>query len=263
MKHLFLADRVSQGWRPALSPALLVVVLAVAVAGAAPRAAAQASDTACCIAPENGGGTATLPPSGAAPGCAFVGTTEIVAGLPAGTTIQVSGWFGNFTGQVETAGGGLGGTMSTWQGQFLMNMTGTGTLLGFNRSIVIPLGPGNAQMDFSPRMAFAPVQNVNAQVYYLFGQVFGDPDFDLLRISAGYGFGLPAPGQVQVASSGGGWGVSGYFDLTHRIDFVGKAGGALSGLSGSTTRERRFEMCPGGAVPEESRTWSGVKALYR
>lgn len=227
----------------------------------APMSATAQAD--CCIAPENGLGTATLPPGFGAGGCVYAGATEIVDGLPPGTTIQVTGWFGNFFGVSETPGGGLGGTTSSWQGQFQMQMTGTGALLGFNRSIVLPLGAGFNVIDWAPRMYAAPLQTGAAQVYYLFGQITMDPDFDLLRISAGNGFGLPAPGQFQVASTFGGWGVSGYFDMWHRIDFVGAPAGALAGMSGSTVRERRFEMCPGGAVGAESSTWSNLKALYR
>lgn len=239
------------------SACMLALVLSVAV----PVAAQAQAD--CCIAPDNGIGTATLPPASTAGGCVYAGATEIVDGLPAGTTIQITGWFGNFFNVAETAGGGLGGTTSTWQGQFQMQMTGTGTLLGFSRSIVVPLGPGNNIIEWAPRMNAAPLQTGMSQVYFLSGQITGDPDFDLLRITAGNGFGLPSPGQYQVASTFGGWGVSGYFDLTHRIDFIGRPGGALSGMSGSTSRQRRFEMCPGGAVGTESSTWSNLKALYR
>jgi len=67
----------------------------------------------------------------------------------------------------------------------------------------------------------------------------------------------------QVVLAAGNYGISGYFDMWHRIDFVGRPGGALSGLSGSTTRQRRFEMCPGGVVGDESSSWSNLKALYR
>ncbi len=236
-------------------------VLAIALAVLVPVAAAAQAD--CCIAPDNGLGTATLPPASTAGGCVYAGATEIVDGLPAGTTIQITGWFGNFFNVAEAVGGGLGGTTSTWEGQFLMQMTGTGALLGFNRTIVLPLGPGFCTIDWAPRMYAAPVQSGASQVTFLYGQILADPDFDLLRITAGSGFGLPSPGQYQVASTFGGWGVSGYFDLTHRIDFIGRPGGALSGMSGSTSRQRRFEMCPGGAVGTESSTWSNLKALYR
>lgn len=218
----------------------------------------------CCLAPDNGNGTTTLPAFGPSDGCLYLGSTEIVDGLPVGTTIQIAGSFGFFTNVVEAAGGVLGGTFSWWDGTFTMTMTGTGTLSGFNRVIQVPLVATQAnRMDWGPRAYFAPVQSAPAQVYRMFGQVTGDPDFDLLRIVGGNDFGLPSPGQIQLVSSGGGWAVSGFFDLAHRIDFVGKPGSSLAGLSGSTTRERRFELCPENAVATEPTTWSRVKTMYR
>jgi hypothetical protein len=68
------------------------------------------------------------------------------------------------------------------------------------------------------------------------GQITGDPDFDLLRITAGTGFGLPSPGHTTLTQlPGGNWNVDSFFDITYRIDFVGRPGGPLSGMSGSTT----------------------------
>jgi hypothetical protein len=92
----------------------------------------------------------------------------------------------------------------------------------------------------------------------LFGQITGDPDFDLLRVVAGTDFGLPSPGHTTLTQLGGGsWAVDSFFDITYRIDFVGKPGGALSGMSGSTTGTIRFSvggaptctgMCPPGTT---------------
>jgi hypothetical protein len=69
------------------------------------------------------------------------------------------------------------------------------------------------------------------------GQLTGDPDFDLLRITAGSSFGLPSPGHTTLTRQGppgSGWAVDSFFDITYRIDFVG-TGGTLGGHSGSTT----------------------------
>jgi hypothetical protein len=241
----------------------LRLAVAITVLAAIPAAALAV----CCIVPDNGFGTATLPPPGTgASTCAYLGTTEITSGLPAGATIQIAASIGNFINVIESVGGSLGGTASTWEGQCVMQMTGTGALSGFNRSITIPLtGFGNNLFLWAPRTAFAPVQTAAAQVNWLFGQVVGvgDPDFDLLRFFGGFNYGMPSPGQIQLVSTGSGWAVSGYFDITHRIDFVGAPGGALAGMSGSNTQQRRFEICPENAVAVEGVSWSQVKALYR
>ncbi len=55
------------------------------------------------------------------------------------------------------------------------------------------------------------------------GRLLGDPDFDLLRITAGGDFGMPSPGHTTLTDLGGGnWNVDSFFDITYRIDFVGQ-----------------------------------------
>src|SRR6185436_526698 len=70
----------------------------------------------------------------------------------------------------------------------------------------------------------------------------GDPDFDLLRVTAGNDFGMPSPGHTTLTQlPGGNWDVDSFFDITYRIDFVGKAGGPFGGMSGSTTGTIRMQ----------------------
>ena len=74
----------------------------------------------------------------------------------------------------------------------------------------------------------------------------GDPDFDLLRITAGNGFGLPSPGHTTLTQQpGGNWNVDSFFDITYRIDFVGAPGGSLAGQSDSQVGTvRLMDTCP-------------------
>jgi hypothetical protein len=72
----------------------------------------------------------------------------------------------------------------------------------------------------------------------------GDPDFDLLRITAGTDFGMPSPGQSTLLQSGPNWNVDSFFDVTYRIDFVGHPGGPFGGMSGSTTATVRIVIEP-------------------
>src|SRR6185436_11446884 len=87
-------------------------------------------------------------------------------------------------------------------------------------------------------------------MYKLQGQLpAGDPDFDLLRITAGTGFGLPSPGHTTLTQRPGGtWSVDSFFDITYRIDFVGHPGGHLGGMSGSTTATIRMATGSSGCV---------------
>jgi len=163
-------------------------------------------------------------------------------------------------------GGGLGGEQECSNSLLLMNMTGTGALAGFNRFINM-----QAEMEthVGPRSPGDPVQSFDTDMFRLFGvrqnPGAGDPDFDLLRITAGTSFGLPSPGHTtltRLGPPGSNWSVDSFFDIHYRIDFVGRPGGQLGGMSGSTTGTIRMSTgsgakcagdCPVGQVCEESR----------
>jgi len=113
-------------------------------------------------------------------------------------------------------------------------------------------------------MPFAPVQSFNEDLYMMSGQILGggDPDFDLLRVTAGTGYGMPSPGHTILGQTGGGWAVESFFDITYRIDFVGHPASPFGGMSGSTTRTERHSLCPG-TVAAAPAPWSAIKTLYR
>ena len=232
-------------------------VLLVALALLAPSTARAQGGAACCILPDNGAGSASLPPN-----CAvgYTGSSAIIDGLPVGSAVQIAARLHSFTGVVESAGGSLGGEQSSWSATLDLNLVGTGVYLGYNRFIAMPV---TGSTHSAPRVPFAPTQTFAMNLFQMQGQITLDPDFDLLRITAGTHFGLPSPGQAQVVSAFGNWAVNGYFDMWHRIDFVGAPAGTFSGMSGSTTRQRRFSLCPENAVPVEPATWSGIKTLLR
>jgi hypothetical protein len=213
----------------------------------------------CCIVPDNGSGTADHPPS-----CSvgYAGYTEFADGLPPGSAVGGVANLGGFFALIQSPGGSLGGMSETWQATLVMQLIGTGAMAGYNRTVNMPISAGNTHS--APRVPFAPVQSFNTDLFALQGQLpFPDPDFDLLRITAGTGFGMPSPGHTTFASSGGGWAVDSFFDITYRIDFVGKAGGTFGGMSGSTVRTYRFEMCHGDPTPARTTTWGRIKTIYR
>jgi hypothetical protein len=213
----------------------------------------------CCVVPDNGGGTADHPPS-----CSigYTGHCEIVDGLAPGSTVQIPSNLGSFTGLVQGPGGALGGNTESWQATIVMQMSGTGALLGYNRTVNMPISSGTTHS--APRVAFSPLQSFNTDLFQLQGQLpFGDPDFDLLRITAGTNFGMPSPGHTTFTQSGSGWEVDSFFDITYRIDFVGHSPGPFAGRSGSTTRTFRFEMCHVEPTTARPATWGRLKTLYR
>jgi len=118
------------------------------------------------------------------------------------------------------------------------------TLQGSGRVLNLPT---NFETHVGPRTTGNPVQSFDADMVRLQGQLPpGDPDFDLLRITAGTGFGLPSPGHTTLTQlPDGNWNVDSFFDITYRIDFVGAPGGLYAGMSGSTTGTIRVaDTCP-------------------
>jgi hypothetical protein len=231
--------------------ALSFLVLLVAV-----PALAQVEE--CCWLPDNGNGTADLPPN-----CSvgYAGPMQIRDGLPPGSTLNAAARLVNFTAVVRNPGGTLGGETHQWNADLELALTGTGVFAAYNRFLVIPV---NGQTHSAPRTPFAPVQSFAMDLYALQGQITLDPDFDLLRVTAGAAFGMPSPGQTVLTQSGSGWAVDSFFDITSRIDFIGRPGGPFGGMSGSTTDQLvRFDMCHEQPTPAVPATWGHLKASYR
>ncbi len=212
-----------------------------------------------CVVPDNGGGTVNLPPAG----CAYLSPAdvhEIIAGLPPGTTVQLAVQHSRFANTIVTPGGSLGGEKENFGSELLLQLHGTGGLLGFNRVVSMQ---AQCESHVAPHSG-APVQSFDTDMFKIDGQLpIGDPDFDLLRIRAGTGFGMPSPGHTTLTQQpGGNWAVDSFFDIFYEIDFIGHPGGALGGMSGSTTGTIRMQ---GGqtTVGVEARPWSEVKSLYK
>jgi hypothetical protein len=213
------------------------------------------------LVPDNGG-TAQMPIQAAYPSLTPL---VISAGLPPASQINIDAIWLTPAVSVEQVGGTLGGTQSAGGGPLMQwTMQGTGALAAYNRVLVMPasssiasfptpsFGPiaSTFEVHAAPRIPFAPVQTYTTDLFRMFSQIAsgGDPDFDLLRFTAGTDFGLLSPGQTKLIQVGGNWNVESYFDVTYRIDFVGHPGGPFSGMSGSSTGMSRFQI--GMPIPE-------------
>jgi hypothetical protein len=210
-----------------------------------------------CVVPDNGEGTANLPPQEECP-YVSAGNFMITNGLPPGTTIEgpgnLVGFFPPASGvcsflavppNFSQPGGTLGGFQQCSDNVMTFQFMGTGALLGFDRILTIPVGNEIHKALFTPS---APFQSFDTDLFRLSGELPpGDPDFDLLRITAGTDFGLPSPGHTTLTQiPGAGWAMDSFFDLTYRIDFDGAPGSLLFGLSGSTAATVRIRTTGGG-----------------
>lgn len=189
--------------------------------------------TGLCLGLDNGNGTVDLPVP-----CEYtapLGPMVITAGMPAGTTIQIDPVLDTFTNVVHIPGGndGPGGEIQVFDALLTMNMTGTGALGGFHRFIIMPV---DVEIHTAPRNAGDPVQSFDAEIVSLTGQLFGDPDFDFLALSAGGFFGLPGPGGVTLTRTGGpgtAFVVDSFFDVFYEVQIDGAAGSLLEDYNGA------------------------------
>ena len=207
-----------------------------------------------CTAPDNGGGTADLPPLI----CQYLNDNDpwfIITGLPVGNSIEIDTRMTNFVGAVEFPGGGLGGHVQQYQADLLLPMDGMGPgpIGGLTRFMTVFV---NVETHSAPRTPGASVQGFNTEARSLCGEVFGDPDFCTFKIRAGSVFALPSPGQTTLVQIPGfQYAVDSFFDVTYQIEFVGCPGSILEGYSGTTTGTSRMRIisqlpaCDGGCPP--------------
>jgi hypothetical protein len=236
---------------------LMVVWFCAAPASAAP-----------VFVPDNGFGTARVPIL-----ADYLSETPMLidAGLPPGSTVDIDAVLETPVVYAEQAGGSLGGTKSGGGGGglFTWQMQGTGVFAAFSRTITFPVQAGGVlsfadpafnvigadfEVHAAPRTLNAPLQSFDTDMFRMFNQITGDPDFDLLRLVAGTDFGMPSPGHTTLLQTGPNWEVDSFFDLTYRIDFVGKPGGTFSGMSGSSTHTVRLSL--GDRIVPEPATWA-------
>lgn len=179
------------------------VILIAAALCLAPMAGAER-----CVAPDNGGGTVSLPAN-----CPYVnegGTLDIIDGLPPGATIESDFWVESFFDVFVELGSPPAGETITCKATMRLQMTGTGSLTGYSRDDI--MFPVSLTMITMPRIPGEKIQAFPCELQTLSGNLMGDPDFDLLELSAGNEFGLPSPGHTTLTQlPDGRWNVDSFF----------------------------------------------------
>ncbi len=234
----------------------IVAIVLASFASHVPSAHAQ-----CCVVPDIND-TAQVPP----PCAGGYQDSKVIPlnGLPPGTPVLGTLSVINPHNVVEGPGGGLGGTTQAWDAVLVLHLVG-GPGFPYDRTFNIPV---QCTSDAAPRVPFSPSQSFDMNLTHLQGQLPpGDPDFDLLRITAGSGFGMPSPGHTTLTVWGeaaGGWSVDSFFDITYRIDWIGHPGGPFGGSSNSQTESTQpFDMCHSRPTGTRTSSWGSLKTLYR
>ncbi len=234
-----------------------VAIVVVALVGVHVSAVAQ--EPCPCQLPDNGAGTVTMPPN-----CldGYIGQLEIVDGLVA-ATIDIDATLFDVQNVLEIIGGGLGGTQSSFDATLRLEMSGTGALDGFTRTIHMPV---SGVADWGPRVLNDALQAFPGELLALEGEILFDPDFDELLFRTGSNLGLPADGTTTLTRLGGAgtdFQVDSFFDISYEIEFVGALGSVLQDMGGTTTgRDATLEVCYSASLVDGV-TWGTIKALYR
>lgn len=199
--------------------------------------------------PDNGTGTANMPPLNNTIASGPINATLAGNAIgPSGALTLVSAALLNLQFQPALGGGlfGLAGFRQQSVAQVQITLGGTGSLAGYHRTLSLAI---QCEVHSGPHPLGATVQDFPTQVNRLSGQITGDPDFDLLRITAGQSAALPSPGHTTLTRQPDGrWAVDSFFDISYRIDFVGHPGGPITGMSGSQTTTQRIQI--GGPSPQ-------------
>jgi hypothetical protein len=200
------------------------------------------------VAPDDGTGTVALPADGpyTSPNDEPLVASE---GLPPGTSIEFRATFDSFFDIAVAPGGKLGGEIITFSAIMSIDVTGTDLLSGFNRFLSPQV---EIELHTAPHPP-QPVQQIPIEIVSMDltgGGIFGDPDFDMLKIEGGSNYGLPSPGHTtlsRLGPPGSDFQVDSFFDIDYRITFVGALGSVLEGMGGMTEGRPPVRMQQGGA----------------
>jgi hypothetical protein len=136
-------------------------------------------------------------------------------------------------------GGSLGGDVEQFSSEVVLELKGTGSLSGYQRTITVPNVA--VEVHTSAQNIGSPQQDLTTDMVRLQGGLPpGDPDFARFEIVGGTYNGFPSRGRTVGTFNGKGWAVESYFDVGYTIEFVGAADSPLEGYEGASSHVTRM-----------------------
>ncbi|MDJ0841189.1 MAG: hypothetical protein QNK37_32050 [Acidobacteriota bacterium] len=134
-------------------------------------------------------------------------------------------------------GGTLGGNREVFESHLLLHLQGTGSFAGYDRMVVVPTSVETHTGAVNPDL---PHQCISNLMFNLQGEITGDPDFALLRVTGGADNDMPSTGRTTLTHvRRNTFNVDSFFDITYQIEFQGSDTGPLAGLTGTVGSKHR------------------------
>ena len=146
-------------------------------------------------------------------------------------------------------GGNLGGEEEVFDSTLTMQITGTGVLEGYKRTIDMAV---MCTTHTGARDPNDPVQWFPTDMNRVQGEVLDDPDFEVLTLVGGSDFLFPSPGlSFLTRVPGGEYSIESFFDVGYEFEFQARAGSELADLLGGAiggTTQGQVRMGVGDAI---------------
>ncbi|HEV8580906.1 MAG TPA: hypothetical protein VGX68_17710 [Thermoanaerobaculia bacterium] len=130
----------------------------------------------------------------------------------------------------ELAGGILGGMIESGTSVVVFEVTGGGSLEGFQHVITLP---ANFEVHSARHDPSAEIDTFATNLYRIESGVGSDEVFDSIRLVGGTANGYDSPGQMTLISKGDEVLVDSFFNVGFRLEVVGGAKGPLAGFQGT------------------------------
>ena len=181
-------------------------------------------------------GVVHLPPKG----CPYLSPSQVHAvidTLPITAEIEMAAIHTDFICRTDPTSDDCGdgdptdGDTEEFDSVLVLEFQGTGDLSDFHRVLVLD---AVVKTETGPRDPSAPLEGLATDMRSIQASLVGDPDFDMLQITAGTDNGFPSPGELSLFDNGDGtFGVESDFEINFEIQIQGAVGGSLEGISGT------------------------------